>query len=89
MDINLIAAIGKNNELGKDNDLIWRFKEDMNFFKEQTMNKPIIMGMNTYNSLPKLLPGRQHIVLTSKERELDPQIIVVHSVEQLLKFTKL
>ena len=43
-NVTIIAAIGKNNELGKNNDLIWRFKEDMDFFKEQTMGKPMAMG---------------------------------------------
>ena len=84
-NITMIAAVGKNNELGKDNKLLWRFKEDMQFFKEQTMGKPIAMGMNTFNSLPKLLPGRTHIVLTSKNPELDPSVILVHSKEELLQ----
>ena len=44
-NITMIAAVGKNLELGKDNDLIWHFKEDMKFFKENTINKPIVMGM--------------------------------------------
>ena len=84
-NITMIAAIGKNNELGKDNKLIWRFKEDMKFFKEQTMGKPIAMGFNTFKSLPKLLPGRTHIVLTTRNPELDPSVILVHSKEELLK----
>lgn len=87
-NITIIAAIGKNRELGKNNNLIWPIKEDLKFFKAQTMGKPVAMGMRTLESLPKLLPGRQHVVLTSKERELDPQIVVVHSVEELLKFVE-
>ena len=63
-NITMIAAVGKNLELGKDNDLIWHFKEDMKFFKENTINKPIVMGMKTLESLPQLLPKRSHIVLT-------------------------
>lgn len=85
-NITMIAAIGKNRELGKGNNLIWPIKEDLKFFKEQTMGKPVAMGMRTLESLPKLLPGRKHIVLTAKNRELDPQIVVVHSVEELLKY---
>ena len=46
-DITLIAAIGKNRELGKNNDLIWHLPEDLKFFKEQTVNKPIVLGKNT------------------------------------------
>lgn len=83
--MTMIAAVGKNLELGKDNQLIWRFKEDMAFFKNETMGKPIIMGMKTYESLPGLLPGRRHIVLTRKNVELDPEILVVHSIDELLE----
>lgn len=67
MDINLIAAIGKNNELGKDNDLIWKFKDDMKFFKQTTMGSPIVMGRKTFESLPKILPGRKNIVISTSE----------------------
>ena len=62
--ISIIAAIGKNNELGVNNNLIWHIPEDLKFFKEKTMNKIIVMGYKTYKSLPKLLPGRRHVVLT-------------------------
>lgn len=51
----MIAAIGKNNELGKKNDLIWHFSEDMRFFREQTINKPIVMGRKTLESLQKTI----------------------------------
>ena len=85
-NITMIAAIGKNNELGKNNKLIWPIKEDLQFFKQQTMGKPVAMGMRTLESLPKLLPGRKHIVLTTKNKDLGPQVVVVHSTEDLLKF---
>lgn len=87
-NITMIAAIGKNNELGKDNDLIWRFKEDMNFFKEQTMGKPMAMGYKTFYSLRggKPLPGRDHIILTSRNIEENPQIKIVRSLDELLKY---
>lgn len=83
--MTMIAAVGKNLELGKNNDLIWHLKEDMKFFREKTMGKPIIMGMKTLESLPKLLPGRKHIVLTTKNPDLDPEIIIVHSIDELLE----
>ena len=84
----MIAAIGKNNELGKNGDLIWKFKEDLHFFKEQTMGKPMVMGYNTFYSLRggKPLPGRQHIVLTSRDIEPNPQITIIRSVDELLKY---
>jgi len=84
-NITMIAAVGKNLELGKNNELIWHLKEDMKFFREQTMGKPIVMGYKTLESLPKLLPGRKHIVLTRRNLELDPAILVVHSIDELLE----
>lgn len=86
-NISMIAAIGKNNELGKDNQLIWRLPNDLKFFKKTTMNKDIIMGSNTFYSLPKLLPGRKHIVLTTKNIDND-QILVLHSKEELIEYLK-
>ena len=86
--ITIIAAIGKNRELGKDNQLIWRIKEDMMFFKENTMGKPIVMGRKTFESLPKKLPNRKHIILTSKNLSLDEDIIVCHSLEEVLNWIK-
>ena len=86
-NISMIAAVGKNLELGKDDNLIWPIKEDLQFFKEQTMGKPVVMGRKTLESLPKLLPGRLHIVLTKKDMESDSeQILVVHSKEELLDY---
>ena len=87
-NITMIAAVGKNLELGRNNELIWHFKEDMKFFKENTMGKPIVMGSNTFFSLPKLLPGRVHIVLTSKNLDLGEEVILVHSLEELLEKIK-
>lgn len=86
MNITLIAAIGKNRELGKNNGLIWYIPEDLKFFKENTTGKKIIMGMNTLKSLPRLLPNRKHIVLTHQEVDLDPQIEVMHSLDELLNY---
>ena len=85
-NVTMIAAVGKNLELGKNNNLIWHLKEDMKFFKEQTMGKPIVMGRKTLESLPKLLPGRKHIVLTRQNLDLDQQILVFHTKEEVLKY---
>ncbi|MEG1989902.1 MAG: dihydrofolate reductase [Clostridia bacterium] len=62
--ITIIAAIGRNNELGKNNDLIWNLPNDLKFFKQQTLNSIVAMGKNTLESLPKLLPNRKHIILS-------------------------
>lgn len=85
-NITMIAAVGKNFELGKNNDLIWRFKEDMSFFRNQTIGKPIVMGMNTYESLPRLLPERKHIVLTRQTPNLPKEVMIVHSIQDLLQY---
>ena len=65
--ISMIASVGKNRELGKNNDLIWHFKQDMKFFKETTMGHIVVMGYNTYKSLPGDLPGRHIKVVSSKK----------------------
>ena len=85
-NLTMIAAIGKNNELGKNNDLIWHFKEDMKFFKEQTIGKPIVMGRKTFESLPKLLPKRKHIILSRKKEGFPEEILVINNKDDLLKW---
>lgn len=65
MSYSIIAAIGKNRELGKNNDLIWHLPNDLKFFKEVTNGKTIIMGRKTFESLPKMLENRKHVVLSS------------------------
>ena len=62
--IKIIAAVGKNLELGKKGGLIWHLPNDLKFFKEQTQGSVVAMGRNTFNSLPKKLPNRKHLVLT-------------------------
>ena len=86
-NISIIAAIGKNNELGKANKLIWHLPNDLKFFKKITMNKEVVMGSNTFYSLPKLLPGRKHIVLTSKNIDND-EILVIHNRQELIEYLK-
>ena len=65
--INIIAVIGKNYELGKNGSLIWHLPGDLNFFKKQTMGKTVVMGRNTFNSLPTFLPGRKHVIITDAD----------------------
>ena len=85
-NITMIAAIGQNNDLGKNNKLLWHLPEDLKFFKEQTMGKPIVMGKKTLDSLPRLLPGRLHLVLTHQELEPNDQIMVFHNKEALIDY---
>lgn len=84
MTICMIAAVGKNLELGKDNNLIWHFKDDMAFFKETTTGSSIIMGRKTFESLPKVLPRRKNIIITKKEDYKAEGATVVHSIGEAL-----
>lgn len=86
--INMIAAIGKNNELGYKNKLIWNLPNDLKIFKETTMGKPIVMGYNTFLSLPKILPGRKHIVLSFNKVELPSEVELFTNIEDVLEYIK-
>lgn len=85
--IKIIAAIGKRLELGKDNDLIWHFKDDMKFFKENTINHKVIMGYNTFKSLPGLLSKREHIVLSYQKLDIE-NVLVYTDFKELLDYIK-
>ncbi len=62
--ITLVLARADNGVIGRDGALPWRLPADLKHFKAVTMGKPMIMGRKTFDSLPALLPGRRHIVLT-------------------------
>lgn len=66
---SIIAAIGKNRELGKGGDLVFHIKEDMAFFKKTTMGHKVLMGHKTWDSLPDKLPGRENIVVAREKVE--------------------
>lgn len=87
-NLSLIVAIGKNNELGKDNQLLWHLKGDLAFFKEKTMGHTIIMGRKTFESLPKMLPNRKHIIISRNEKYLIDGALILHSEEDALEYIK-
>ena len=89
MSLSLIAAVGRNGELGKENKLPWYLPEDLLFFRKITTNNTIIMGRKTFESLPKMLPKRRHVVLTKSEMECPEDIIVYHDINELLKNEKM
>jgi dihydrofolate reductase len=60
----MIAAAGLNNELGKDNQLLWHLPDDFKRFRELTTGHHIIMGRKTFESFPKPLPNRTHVIIT-------------------------
>ena len=86
-NLGLIVAMGQKREIGYQNDLIWRINEDLTFFKNITMDSYIIMGRNTYNSMPKNLKGRKYIVLSrNSDFNLDTSKIVHRNVNETLSF---
>ncbi|TSC77914.1 MAG: dihydrofolate reductase [Parcubacteria group bacterium Gr01-1014_24] len=86
--ISLIAAIGKNNELGKGNTLLWHMPEDMKHFRETTSGHAVIMGRKTFESLGKPLPNRRNIVITRDVNYQKEGVEIVHSIDGALKLFK-
>ncbi len=82
--ISLIAAIGKNRELGKDNQLLWKIPDDLKRFKDVTAHHTIIMGSKTFESIGRPLPARTNIVITKKLDYQAPGCIVVNSIDDAL-----
>ncbi|MBT8286391.1 MAG: dihydrofolate reductase [Bacteroidia bacterium] len=84
--LTIIVAAGENNEIGKDNKLIWHLKDDLKRFKKLTSDHHIIMGRKTFESFPKPLPNRTHIVITRQGDYAVPQgVLVVNSLEEALE----
>ena len=83
--ITLIAAASENNNIGKDNKLIWRLSDDLKHFKELTKEHFIIMGRKTFESMPKALPNRTNVIITRKTDYKAENAIVVNSLEKALK----
>ena len=87
--ITMIAAAAENNALGKDNDLVWHLPDDFKRFKRLTSGHHIIMGRKTFESFPKLLPDRTHVIITRKDDYAPDGTIVVNSLEEALRVSKL
>jgi len=86
--ITIIAAIGKNRALGKDNDLIWHLPNDLKRFKQVTSGHDVIMGRKTFESLGKPLPNRTNIIITRNGNFHAKGCIVVNSLEAAIKAAK-
>jgi dihydrofolate reductase len=82
--ISLIAAIGKNNELGKNNTLVWDMPTDLKYFREKTSGHPVIMGRKTFESIDRPMPNRRNIVITRDANYKKDGIEAVHSLEEAL-----
>lgn len=85
----MIAAAAQNDALGKDNDLVWHLPDDFKRFKRLTSGHYIIMGRKTFESFPKLLPDRTHVIITRNKEYKPENTIVVHSMEEAIRVSKL
>lgn len=85
--ISIIVAIAKNNVIGKDNKLLWHISEDLKRFKKITTGKKMIMGRKTFESLPGILPNREHLVITrDKNFKVNSDMVkVVYDLNSLIQ----
>ncbi len=85
MSLSIIVARASNGVIGNENKLIWHLSDDLKMFKARTMGRPIIMGRKTFESLPKVLPGRVHYVLTgNRNYHAAEGVKVFHTIRELL-----
>ena len=84
--INIIVAIGKQNQIGLDGTMPWHLSDDLKNFKKITSKHPIIMGRKTFESIGKALPGRLNFVITSNPKNVaNYNICPVKNLEQAIK----
>ena len=87
--LTIIVAAGENNAIGKDNTLIWHLKDDLKRFKKLTSGHHIIMGRKTFESFPKPLPNRTHVVITRQSNYTVPDgVILVNSLANAIEAAK-
>lgn len=84
--LSIIVAKAENNIIGGDNKLLWHISEDLKRFREITTGHTIIMGRKTFESLPKILPNRHHVVITRDVNfSVDSdQVTIVHDLNEVL-----
>jgi len=82
--LSLVTAMDNNRLIGKDNSLPWHLPADLEFFKQTTMGKPIIMGRKTYVSIGRALPGRQNIIVTRDANFSAPNCEIAGDIEQAI-----
>jgi dihydrofolate reductase len=82
--ISIIVAASENNVIGREGALPWRLSEDLRRFKATTMNKPIVMGRKTWESIGRPLPGRQNIVITRQQDFAAEGCTIVSSVDEAI-----
>lgn len=85
--ISLIAAMSENRVIGKDGDLPWRLPDDMRFFMRTTRGHHVIMGRKTWESMEGALKDRTNIVITRQKNYSVEGAIVVHSLDEALRYS--
>lgn len=91
MIVSLIAALSKNQVIGKNNDLPWHLPDDMKFFMQTTKGHHVIMGRKNYESIPEKfrpLPNRTNIVITRQQTFFAPGCFTVNSLEAALQLAR-
>jgi len=91
MKVSIIVAASENGAIGKENDLIWRFPNDTQFFKETTLGHHVVMGRKNFESIPhkyRPLPNRANIIITRQDNYTAKECTVVNSIESALEFAK-
>lgn len=86
--LKMIAAVGKNLELGANNALMWHLPEDMRFFREMTKGFSVIMGRKTFESIGKPLPKRRNLVITRNPDFSAEGVEIFFSLEKALEAVK-
>ena len=89
MSLTIIVAVSENNLIGIGGKIPWKIKEDMERFKQLTLNHTVIMGRKTYESLPQKfrpLPGRKNIVLSNTLKQ-ENGIYIARNIEEALELT--
>lgn len=87
----MISAVAENLVIGNKNTIPWHLPADFKYFKETTIGKTIVMGLNTFNSIGgKPLPNRKHIILTNdlNYKISHPECVIAHSIEEVLELGK-
>ena len=83
----MIAAIAQNRTIGKDNQLLWLLPDDFKFFKQQTTGHFIVMGRKTFESFPKPLPNRTHLIISRQTAyDVPENCFLFHDVTETLDF---
>jgi dihydrofolate reductase len=89
MIISQIVAVGINNEIGKDNDLLWKMPNDMKFFMTTTTGHAVLMGRNTFESFGKRpLKNRTNIIITRQPHYVAENCVVVGTIEEGIKYAQ-